>query len=303
MDVSFYTLDSAYDDLKISVVAVYPSVKLRVVLQLAHGMCGSKERFLPFMKYLAGNGIVCFANDHRGHGDSVKSPADLGYMYAGGQDALVEDMKMLTDSIKEKYPGVPVYLLGHSMGSMAARVYMKRYPDAVDGLVICGSPGYNPLAPLGYFLGNIACSVGMGRVKPIFMQNSTSNFYNREFLSEGPLAWVCSDPIERQRFQDDPKYNFRFTFNGTRALLGLMLQTYSSIGWARPVSDLPVLFISGYDDPCAGGPSGIDKAVAVLHEAGYRRISVKIYPAMRHEVLNEIGKERVWQDILDFIVR
>ena len=126
------------------------------------------------------------------------------------------------------------------------------------------------------------------------MQNQTSNMYNRKFASEGPQAWVCSDPEVRRAFVEDPKHNFKFTLNGLRALLGLMLQSYSSKGWTSPASDLPILFLCGNDDSCAGGPSGIDKAAAVMHEAGYRRIAIKIYPAMRHEVLNEIGKERVW---------
>ena len=148
MDVSFYTLDSSYDDLKVSVVSVCPDGRPSAVLQLAHGMCGSKERLIPFMEYLAGEGIACFANDHRGHGASIKSENDLGYMYDGGQVALVEDMKMLTDRIKDQYPDIPVFLLGHSMGSMAARVYLKRYPDALDGVIICGSPDYNPIQSL-----------------------------------------------------------------------------------------------------------------------------------------------------------
>lgn len=301
MDVSFYTLDSAYDDLKVSVVSVSPGTKPRAVLQFSHGMCGSKERYLPFMKYLAGKGIACVANDHRGHGSSIKYGTDLGYMYDGGHEALVDDMKMLTVHIREKYSGVPVILLGHSMGSMAARAYLRRYPDAIDGIILCGSPGYNPMAPIAYAFLSLACSIGLGRVRPMVMQNQTSNMYNRKFASEGPQAWVCSDPEVRRAFVEDPKHNFKFTLNGLRALLGLMLQSYSSKGWTSPASDLPILFLCGNDDSCAGGPSGVDKAAAVMHEAGYRSIAIKIYPAMRHEVLNEIGKERVWRDVLNFI--
>ena len=132
-------------------------------------------------------------------------------------------------------------------------------------------------------------------------QTLVSTMYNRRFASEGPQAWVCSDPLVRSAFNDDPKHNFKFTVNASRALMGLMQETYS--GWKKKYSELPVLFLAGNDDPCAGGPAGIDKAVAVLHEAGYRSISVKIYPAMRHEILNEAGKERVWRDILEFICR
>ena len=301
MNVSFYTFDSAYDDLQISVVSVLPDAGPKAVVQLAHGMCGTKERLMPFMEYLAGEGIACFANDHRGHGTSVKSEKDLGYMYDGGRQALVADMKMLTDRIKARYPDIPIFLLGHSMGSMAARVYLRTYPDAVDGLIICGSPGYNPMAPVVCRLLSVLCRCGLGRMRTRMAQTLASQIYNRRFASEGPQAWVCSDPQVRMTFNDSPKHNYKFTVNASHALMGLMQETYSTQGWKNMCSELPILFLAGNDDPCAGGPSGIDRALAVLHEAGYRSISVKIYPAMRHEILNEIGKERVWRDILEFI--
>lgn len=303
MDVSFYTLDSKYDDLRVSVLSVRPDVIPVAVLQLAHGMCGSKERFLPFMEFLASMGVICFANDHRGHGDSVKSEKDLGYMYDGGHKAFVDDMKLLTDHIRDKYSGLPIYLLGHSMGSLAARAYLRLYPKSIDGLILCGSPGYNPMAPAGYALTSIACSFGLGRMRPKLIQRLASETFNRHFAPEGYQAWVCSDPEVRKAFLNDPKHNFRFTLNGSRVLMALMIEAYSSKGWKTVNPEFPILFLSGNDDPCNGGPSGIDKAAAVLHEAGYGRIDIKIYPAMRHEVLNEIGKERVWRDILDFIGR
>ena len=125
--------------------------------------------------------------------------------------------------------------------------------------------------------------------------------YNRPFASEGHQAWTCSDPAVRKSFAGNPRHNFIMTFDGSKALLGLMLQAYSSERGRKADDGLRILFLSGEDDPCMGGAAGLDKAVAVMHESGYRRISVKIYPAMRHEVLNEIGKERVWRDIADFM--
>ena len=140
-------------------------------------------------------------------------------------------------------------------------------------------------------------------MRPKLLQKFASDIFNQPFASEGHQAWICSDPAVREAFLNDPRHNFRFTFNALRALMALMLQTYTSKGWKKADPDLPLLFLSGNDDPCNGGPSGIDKAAAVLHEAGYRSIDINIYPAMRHEILNEIGKERVWRDILGFIGR
>ncbi|MBO5499496.1 MAG: alpha/beta fold hydrolase [Bacteroidales bacterium] len=302
MDVSFYSYKSGYDGLDIGAVSVLPEGRPVALIQVAHGMCGSKERFLPFMQYMAERGVACFANDHRGHGDSVRSQDDLGYMYGGGLEALVADMKIMASNIREKHPDIPFYMIGHSMGSMAVRAYLRKYPEGVDGVILCGSPGFNQMAHIGYAFASTACLCGLGRLRPKLLQQMQSDAYNRCFEDEGAQAWICSDPSIRNAFIEDPRHNFRFTLDGSRCLLGLMMQAYSSDGWAIADPELPVLFLSGEDDSCMGGIPGLDKAMSVMRKAGYRNISKKIYPAMRHEILNEIGKERVWRDILDFLV-
>lgn len=301
MSIVYFSHKSPSDGLEISAVAVLPAGRPVALLQVAHGMCGSKERFMPFMKFMAERGVACFANDHRGHGDSVRSSGDLGYMYGGGHEAVVADMLAVSRQIRTEYEDIPFFVLGHSMGSMAVRAYLKAYPEGIDGVILCGSPGVSPFASLGYRLASIGCRFGFGRFRPGFIQRLTSDVYNRRFESEGRQAWTCSDPAVRKVFSDDPRHNFSFTLDGARTLLALMLQAYSPKGWKVTHPELPVLFLSGNDDPCMGGPSGLEKAAAVLREAGYRRISAKIYPSMRHEILNEIGKEGVWRDIIEFM--
>jgi len=211
-------------------------------------------------------------------------------------------MREVTWMAEERCPGRPVYLLGHSMGSLAARAYLKRYDSALAGLLICGSPAYNPLSGFGKEMTGLMEELGMGHMRPRFIHKLMSAELNHEFKAEGPQAWTCSDPEVRQAFSSDPKTNFRFTVNGSHCLMELMQEAYSRDGWNVTNPDLPVIFMSGEDDPCMGGASGLDKAVCALKEAGYRHVRIKTYPAMRHEILNEIGKERVWQDILSFVV-
>ena len=185
------TMRSPSDGLDISVIVVHPEDKPRAVLQISHGMCGCKERFVPFMEYMAGKGVACVAGDHRGHGGSVRSKEDLGYMYGGGYQALVGDLRMITDWIHSEYPGKPVYLLGHSMGSLAARVYAKEDDSSIDGLIVCGSPSWNPMTWVGLFLTTLLCRMGMSRVRMSLSQNIASKKYNRRFSSDGPQAWTC----------------------------------------------------------------------------------------------------------------
>lgn len=300
MDISFYTMTSENDALGISVMAVSSGRTPRAVLQLSHGMCGSKERYLPLMKYLAERGAICVANDHRGHGGSVRSYDDLGYMYDGGHKALVADMHQLSRIIRAEYGHLPLYLLGHSMGSLAVRSYLRDDDSDIDGVILCGSPGYAALAPVGYALASVACRMGLGHWRPDLAHKLAEDAYNRNFADEGPLAWTCSDVAVRRAFVEDPLHNFKFTMNGSRSLLGLLMQAYAR-DWKTQHPELPILFLSGGDDPCTRGAAGLEKAARLMSAAGYRNVGIKIYPAMRHEILNEIGKERVWQDISDFM--
>lgn len=295
------TLRSRYDGLDISVIIVRPEGEAKAVLQVAHGMSGCKERFMPFMEFMAEQGVVCVANDHRGHGDSVKTVEDRGYMYDGGKEALIDDMRGVTEAICQEYPQIPVFLLGHSMGSLAARVYAREDDSMLDGMILCGSPGYTYLAPIGYAISSFLNAVGLGRWRPKLIHRLTSDLYNHDFDSEGPMAWVCSDPQVRKEYIENPKTGFRFTVNANKALMGLMMGAYSSRAHKAGKKDMPVIFLSGDDDPCTRGGRGLDKALASMHDAGYVDITKKTYPAMRHEILNEIGKERVWQDVLDFM--
>jgi alpha-beta hydrolase superfamily lysophospholipase len=264
-------------------------------------MCGCKERFEPVMDFLSDNGIVCIANDHRGHGESIKETNDLGYFYSGGYQALVEDVRAVTAWGLKEFPGLPYYLLGHSMGSLAARIYVKQDDSALSGLIVCGSPSWNPMSVIGRILTGAACMIGLDRSRPGFLQTMTSDRYNRRFASEGPQAWTCSDPEVRRSFRENPRCNFRFTMNGANNLMKMMGQTYNLKGWKVSKPMMPILFISGSDDPCMISEKKFHQAAWSMYKVGYRNVRSSIYPDMRHEVLNEVDKLDVWNEILDFM--
>ena len=295
------TLRSRIDDLDISVLVVSPEDKPKAVIQLAHGLCGCKERFIPMMEYMASRGVACVAGDHRGHGRSVRSVSDLGYMYKDGYMALVDDMRVITQWIHSTFPATPVYLVGHSMGSMAARVYTKYDDSQIDGLVLTGSPSWDPMSVVGRVLAGFLCMVGLSRMRMSFVQRMTSDRYNRPFASEGPQAWTCSDPEVRRSFQENSVCNFSLTANGSYNVMCMMRDTYADGRWTMSNPQLPIVFISGSDDPTMGSESKFHASAQHICDRGYTNVTSAIYPGMRHEVLNEIGKEEVWEDILDFM--
>ena len=297
-----FTLTASADDLQLAGLAVTPeNGQPKAVVQLVHGMCEHKERYEETMRYLAACGYASVIIDLRGHGASVKSPEDLGYMYGGGWKALVEDIRLVNDWIRGRFPGCKIILFGHSMGSMAVRSFVKRYDDCVDALIVCGTPADNPVKGMGKTL---AWLIGLTRgwhYRPQLLQQMSFGSFNKPFAQEEwPLAWVCSNPEILKSYHEDPLCQYVFTANGFYNLLGLMQDCYADKGWAVHRPQLPVLFISGAEDPCRGDDRQFQQAVDKLKKAGYGCVTAKLYPGMRHEILNETRCQEVRDDLLRF---
>lgn len=299
-------LNSASDGLPISVLCSTPGLsggrKARGIVQLVHGMCEHKERYIPFMKFLSEHGYICVIHDHRGHGSSVRDSQDLGYFYEGGYLAMIQDIRMVSEWVKSEYRGLSVILFGHSMGSMAVRSYIKRYDNSISGLVVCGSPSYNPGIVFGKILARLYSSVYGSRCRPRLIQTIAFGMFNRRFRKEGSSnAWICSDPEIVASYDSNPLCSFQFTANGFRNLFSLMQDAYGKKGWQLYNPHLPILFISGKEDPCLVSGKKFHQSVRFMEKCGYDDVTSHLYPEMRHEILNEKGKKEVWEDILEFI--
>ena len=253
------------------------------------------------MEYLASHGYVCVIHDHRGHGASVKSPEDLGYMYDGGWKAMVEDIEVVRKWAHEKFPGETT-LLGHSMGSLAVRSYAKRHDAEIDRLIVCGTPKDNRAAGLGKVLFRFIECLGGGHWHMGFIQNFSSSIFNRHFRHEGYAnAWACSDKKSLEEYKNDPLCQFSFTANGFANFLALMQDCFNTRDWTCANPGMPVHFLSGGDDPCMGRPKDFQHAVNLMKSAGYQKVSSCVFPQMRHEILNETDKLIVWNYILQIL--
>ena len=295
--IESFTINSNADGLPLSVCVVSPEGGApKGLVQLAHGMAEHKERYLPFMEYLADRGYASIINDHRGHGASVKAPGDLGYFYADGANALVKDLHQLTLWFRQRYPGLKLFLFGHSMGSLAVRVYRQRFDGDIDGLVVCGSPGQNPAAGAGLFLNRVMTAFkGERYISKLFVKMTTGSFNKGNPKDGSPNAWLSTTQDNVQRYDADPLCGFPFTLNGYKALLELMRDAYNPVPAGHP--DLPVLFLSGEQDPCAPDRKGFEAAVQRVKDDGYRTVTAKMYPGMRHEVLNQTEHQVVFDDL------
>ena len=160
------------------------------------------------------------------------------------------------------------------------------------------------MAPLGTALIRMLQTTKDPHSRSRLADSIFANMFDRPFRAENLIhAWICSDRKVVETYNKDPLCNFTFTLNGYESLLWLMRQTYSRMGWRVRNHKLPVLFVSGALDPCLGGSAKLAQAVGHLKKRGYAHVSSRLYPGMRHEILNEKGRFKVYQDIVHFLQR
>ena len=286
-------------DLQLQAAVIAPETPKAVVV-FVHGMAEHKERYYPFMTYLCEQGFACVIYDQRGHGATAVNPDDLGYFGKNGVKKLVEDTRTVIHWTRQQYVGLKLFLLGHSMGSMVVRCYTKKYDREIDGLVVCGSPSNNPVAGLGILVTHVFQLFKGERHRSKTVALMMFGPHVKKFKDEGiHNAWLSTNKVNVQEYNDDPLCGFKFTLNGYRVVMQLIRETYSPNGWAVKNPEMPVHFLAGSEDPCIITRKDFDKAVEFFRDRGYKKVSAKVYTGMRHEVLNELGKESVWEDVGD----
>lgn len=300
-----FTLQSKYDNLALS-CAEYTAeggtqTNAKGVVQIVHGMCEYKERYEGFIDYLTQNGYIVFAHDHRGHGGSVTANENLGYFGDKKGEAIVDDAALVTDEIRRLYPGLSVTLFGHSMGSLVVRAYIQKYEEKIDKLIVCGSPSKNSLAGFGLMLNGVISAFRGEKYRSRLMANASTGGGDDKFPGEGKNAWLTRDKTVVEKYNADEKCNFVFSCNGFSNLLHLVKNAYKKKKYPAKHSDLPIFFMAGADDPVIGSEKKWLEAQQFLRDVGYKNVTGKSYPKMRHEILNELGKEEVYADALAFI--
>ena len=281
---------------------VYLPDEPKGIVQISHGMVEHIARYDAFMTYLAENGYIACGHDHLGHGKTAENDSELGFIAEKkGNLLLAEDVYAFGCAVKEKYPALPMTLLGHSMGSFIARNTAAVHPDACDALIIMGTGGPNPLSAPG-----LALTAVIGKLfgkKYVSKLSYTAAFgtYNQRTDGENPMAWLTRDPDEIRKHDADKFCMFPFTVSAMHDLIRLQADANDKKWFASIRKDLPILIVSGAEDPVGGYGKGIDEVMLRLAENGAKNVTKKIYPEMRHEILNEFGRETVYADILSFI--
>lgn len=268
----------------------------RALLQISHGMCEYIMRYEGLANYLTGLGYLVFGNDHAGHGESAANDDELGL--TGGADAMVDDLFAVGAKVRETYPDKKYILLGHSMGSFAARLYAAKYPDTADALVIVGTGGPDNPTGLGKALARLTAKLrGQGHRSALITTIAFGSYHKRFRGEPSKSAWLTRDRAIVEAYDNDKFCNYTFTAKGYYDLFDLIGRV-SDKTWADKVrQSLPIFVISGAEDPVGDYGAGVEKVYRRLCDAGVGDVTLKLYEGMRHEIFNETDRETVYSDL------
>ncbi len=276
-----------------------PTGEIKGVVQIVHGIAEYSERYAPFASYLNSLGYLVVAEDHMGHGRSGGEGAVKGYFY-GGWFAAVQDSNELLKQTMEEFPNVPYILFGHSMGSFMVRTMLIEYPQCgISGAVICGT-GWLPQAVLraGHTIAKLVCQRGRDTLSSAFLHRLMFGAYNnRVERPRTEFDWLNRDHKQVDAYIADPDCGFPETAGLAKDMLEGIIYIQKLENLEKMNSELPVFFVAGGADPVGDYGKGVVKTAEVFKKCGMQRISHKIYPLCRHEILNEINKDEICEDI------
>ena len=282
-----------------------PEGEVKAVLQLCHGMVEYIRRYDEFAEFMCGRGYYVVGNDHLGHGKSVQSKSEYGFFNEKyGNACVIGDMHTLRQRTMKKYPDVPYFMLGHSMGSTLLRQYIQMYGNGLSGVILMGVVADHAKAAIG-------CGKRLCRLMAVFrgwhyrsrlIDGMVLGSYNKKFKQARTRAdWITSDQEHLDAYVSDPLCSFVFTVNAYYSMFSGMLSMEKKESIYMIPKTLPILFASGSDDPVGNFGKGVRKIYEQYKAAGLQDVALRLYDGDRHELLNETDRQQVYQDLFDWL--
>ncbi len=279
-----------------------PVGEVRAVLQICHGMVEYIRRYDEFAQFLCGEGYYVVGNDHLGHGKSIQAKSEYGFFNEKyGNACVLGDMHTLRQRTEKKYPGVPYFMLGHSMGSSLLRQYIQMYGNGLSGAVLMGTVADHKKAALlfGKRLCRVMAAFRGWHYRSKMVDNLVLGAYNKKFKPARTRAdWITSDNENLDMYVADPLCSFMFTVNAYYNVFSGMIGIQRKESVYMIPKGLPVLFVSGADDPVGEFGKGVRKIYEKYRAAGIRDVTLRLYTGDRHEILNETDRDQVYKDLL-----
>lgn len=275
------------------------------VLQIVHGMAEHSQRYEAFAEYLADKGCVVIAHDILGHGLSVQSKSDFGFFSnTNGNKHNINDINTLHTIAVDRFPNAAHFILGHSMGSLLLRQYLYTYNKAnISGAIIMGTAHEPwPLVKAGYFVSYILGKLHGKRYRSRFLHNLTLGNKNTAFLSENSkYSWLTSDKNAQAVYENDPLSGFIFTVGAYKDMFRGINSLYYPKNLFKISKKLSLLITSGTMDPIGGYGAGVNKVYNSFKSLGFDDLTIKLWRGMRHEILNEVNKLKVYEYIYEWV--
>ncbi|WP_161525943.1 alpha/beta hydrolase [Trichococcus alkaliphilus] len=287
---------NAHDGMQLS-TTMFTRDNPEAIVQILHGATEHKELYYNFAHFLNENGYAVIISDLRGHGKTVNRSYPYGHM--NSVDEVIDDVYRVTQYAKTTYPDKPLYIVGHSLGSILARCYLQKHDNEVDKLVMTGTARSIDKTKLGLFIGNWATFYsGAYNHSKILHLIGGSTIYKASSFEEN---MVTTDRDLYEKMSADPLMHFTWTNNGALTMFEATsnLKQYKKYNMQNP--KLEILSLSGTKDPVTGGSVGLKDTEQTLRKIGYSRISIKQYEEKLHSILFETNRDTVYQDVLDFL--
>lgn len=288
-------------------VAIWePERETKAILQISHGMVEYIVRYDDFAKHLNQQGILVIGNDHLGHGQSVLDESEFGYFGKEKGSAVVDDLYEVTKYAKKQYgENIPYFLMGHSLGSFMARRYLMSYGEKITGAIISGT-GYKtvPVLDAASFFTAVTKLFHGERYRSPFLKWLAFHTYNRKIADvKTKNDWLTRDEAVVAAYNENPYCKFSFTVNGYETLFGVIKYIQKQNNWEKTPKQLPILMIAGEEDPVGSYGKDVKKVYKKYQQMGCSHIELRLYKDDRHELVNELDRESVYEDISQWILR
>lgn len=276
----------------------------KALVLVVHGVAEHSARYAPLAKALSRSGYEVWAPDHRGHGRTAQASGGRGWFAAkDGFRRVVDDLKEIRDRMEAENPGLPIFLLGHSMGSTLARGYIALYGDGLAGCVLSGIIALTPfLDAMGGLVVAVGHALQGGRGIAKFADSLTLGSYGKPFRPlRTPVDWLSRDPAVVDAYRADPDCGFTCTWDWYRDMNVGTRFINDPETVARIPKTLPVYVFAGSEDPVGAASGGVDRLIAAYKAAGIRDVQSRVYPGGRHESLNEVNRDEVTRDLIQWL--
>lgn len=280
-----------------------PEGDVIAVLQIVHGVAEHGKRYDEFASFMASKGFLVVAQDHMGHGGSLGENGKLGH-FAGGWFCAVADVYQLLRDTKAKYPDVPYILLGHSMGSFMVRTILARYPDSGISAAIISGTAWMPGAVIraGLTAATLVAKCQDPNKPSKLLDGMMFGSYNNKIEHKRTSHdWLTRDQKIVYAYVADPLCGFCMTAGLAKDMMTGLQYIQNPKNLEKMEKGLPVIFIAGSDDPVGSYGKGVEQAAEKFKAAGMQNVAVRLYPMGRHEMLNELNREEVYANLLDWL--